>query len=282
MRWKDILDRALEDRRTLLCVGLDTDMTRFGGEDTDAEPSQFDINREIIEATSKYAAAYKLNMAFYEVEGEQGIKDLKKTVDLIKEKHPGILVILDAKKGDIGNTSKAYARAAYSHLDVDSVTLNGYMGRDAVDPFSEDPDRLCFVLCRTSNRAASEVQDHGGDKKMFIHMAELIRSWNGNDNLGMVVGATFPEELAQVREIVGHNMPILVPGVGAQGGDLEKVLRFGTDERGGNILINVSRGIMFAYAKDEYKGMKMAEAAEKAAKDYYNSIRKVLEKIGRW
>lgn len=282
MRWKDILDRALIERRTLLCVGLDTDMTRFRGEGHGSKTSQFEINRQIIEATCRYAAAYKLNMAFYEVEGEQGMRDLKRTVEYLKERHPDVLVILDAKKGDIGNTSKAYARAAYSHLDVDSVTLNGYMGRDAVDPFSEDRDRLCFVLCRTSNRAASEVQDHGGDKKLFVHMAELIESWNEKGNLGMVVGATFPEELSIVRDIVGTGMPILVPGVGAQGGDLEKVLRFGTDERGGNILINVSRGIMFAYTKEDFKGMKMAEAAEKAAHQYHRSIGKVLENIGKW
>lgn len=182
MKWRELLDRSVSERRTILCVGLDTDMNKFKDLGI-VNRSQFEINREIIDNTYRHAAAYKLNMAFYEAEGPEGMRDLKRTVDLIKGSHPEILVILDAKKGDIGNTSKAYARAAYGHLGVDSVTLNAYMGRDAVDPFSEDPDKLSFVLCRTSNRTASEVQDHGDGDRLFLKMARLVKVWNRSGNL---------------------------------------------------------------------------------------------------
>lgn len=281
MRWRNLLDRSADERRTLLCIGLDTDMERLRREGA-GHLTQFEINREIVQNTWETAAAYKLNMAFYEAEGAGGISDLKKTVDLIKEEHPEILVILDAKKGDIGNTSKAYARAAFRHLNVDSVTLNAYMGRDAVDPFSEDPDRLSFVLCRTSNRAASEVQDHGDEEKMYIRMARLVKKWNDNGNLGLVVGATFPEEISTVRSVVGNDMPILVPGVGAQGGDLSKVLELGTDEKGGNVLINVSRGIMFAFSKDDAPVSDLGSYSKEAARSYCDDIKEELERCGRW
>ncbi len=282
MKWRELLDRSVSERRTILCVGLDTDMNKFKDMGM-GDLSQFEINREIIENTQRFAAAYKLNMAFYEAEGTDGMRDLKRTVDLIKGSHPEILVILDAKKGDIGNTSKAYARAAYNHLGVDSVTLNAYMGRDAVDPFAEDPDKLGFVLCRTSNSSASEVQDHGGEEdRLFLKMAGLVKGWNRQGNLGLVVGATFPDEMALVRKKIGYEMPILVPGVGAQGGDLGKVLEKGTDERGGNILINISRGIMFAFNKKGIPNSEMGRCASEEAGSYIERIREELERCGRW
>ncbi len=282
MKWKELLERSVDERRTLLCVGLDTDMNRFSEEERSNLDAQFLVNKEIIDRTHSFAAAYKLNMAFYEAEGPEGMRTLKRTVDYIKTTYPEVLTILDAKKGDIGNTSKAYARSAYEHLDVDSVTLNGYMGRDAIDPFSGDENRLCFVLCRTSNKAASEIQDIGNDEKLFIKMARIIKGWNENGNLGMVIGATYPDELKMIREETGFNMPVLVPGVGAQGGDLEKVLNNGTDDNGKGILINVSRGIMFAFQKDAFKGIEMGDAAEKAAREYHDSILKVMKTLGRW
>ena len=282
MRWKELLEGAVDSKRSLLCVGLDTDMKRFGDEVPEGPSPQFAINKEIIENTHLHAAAYKLNMAFYEVRGVEGMRALEETVRYLRAEHPDILVILDAKKGDIGNTSGAYADAAFGHLGVDSVTVNAYMGRDAVDPFTEDPDRLCFVLCRTSNGSAREVQDFGTDTKLFMRMAELVKKWNKRGNLGLVVGATYPSELEIVRRIVGWEMPILVPGVGAQGGDLEAVLRKGTDARGRNILINVSRGIMFAYRNEEMAGLSMGEAASRAASRYRESIMTVLEDAGRW
>jgi orotidine-5'-phosphate decarboxylase len=189
-------------------------------------------------------------------------------------------VILDAKKGDIGNTSKAYAKAAFESLGADSITVNGYMGKDAVTPFSDHSDKLVFVLCRTSNKAAGEVQDtKAPEDPFYLKMAEMIDGWNENDNLGMVVGATFPEELKRVREKVGYEMPILVPGIGAQGGDIEKVLEYGTNDEGWGVLINVSRGIMFAFLKE---GGNYEEAAREAALRYHGSIKAGMSLLGRW
>jgi orotidine-5'-phosphate decarboxylase len=280
MRWKDLLARSVSERRTLLCVGLDTDMDRFPPEMRTGDLPQFERNREIIDATADLAAAYKLNQAFYEVQGAEGVITLERTISYIRNNHPEILIILDAKKGDIGNTSKAYAKAAFDSLGADSITVNGYMGKDAVTPFSDFDDKLVFVLCRTSNKAAGEVQNTPSpDEPLYLKMSEMIEGWNEKDNLGMVVGATYPEELKKVRDKVGYDMPILVPGVGAQGGDLEQVLRFGTDDDGWGILINVSRGIMFAFQKE---GGRYAEAARKAAEGYHKAIKEVMIGLGRW
>jgi len=280
MDWKEKLRSSLR-RRTLLCVGLDTDMDRFPPHLRTEPDAQFFRNRELIDATADLAAAYKLNQAFYEVQGSKGFDALERTVSYIREEHPGILTILDAKKGDIGNTSKAYARAAFETLGADSITVNGYMGKDAVMPFSEYSDRLVFVLCRTSNRTAGEVQDLGTrEGPLFLKMASLISSWNDNGNLGLVVGATFPDELKRIREKVGYDLPVLVPGVGAQGGDLGKVLEHGTDGSGWGALINVSRGIMFAFLEDDRNDH--TDPAREAAMGYLDSIRREMEALGRW
>ena len=278
MHWKEMLDRAVSSRRSLLCVGLDTDMTRF-----DEDADQLEINRKIIRASADLAAAYKPNMAFYEAEGYRGMKVLKETIEVIREKAPNTLIILDAKKGDIGNTSMAYARSAFEVIGADSITVNAYMGRDAVEPFSEYKDKLIFVLCRTSNAGASEVQDLlSGDERLYHIMARNIHSWDQHGNLGAVVGATYPEELGRVREILGPSTPILVPGVGTQGGDLKKVLTNGTNEEGTGILINISRGIMFAFQKDEYRGLSMEEAARRETRRLHEMIRAELIEAGRW
>jgi len=248
-----------------------------------ADDPQFDLNRRLVDATKDLAAAYKLNMAFYESEGAKGFDPMKRTIAHIKDEAPEAIIILDGKKGDIGNTSKAYAKAAFMTLGADAVTLNGYMGIDAVEPFAEYQDRLCFVLCRTSNRAAAEVQDIGGPSDpLYLRMAGLVRSWNRRGNLGLVVGATFPEELSAVRALVGYDMPILVPGVGAQGGDLKKVLENGTGPNGSGVLINVSRGIMFAFEDKAYKDLGYERAARTAATDMRESIEKELVALGRW
>lgn len=278
MNWKEMLDRAVSSKRSLLCVGLDTDMARFG-EDAD----QLDINRSIIRATADLAVAYKPNMAFYEAEGYRGMKVLEETIKVIRDEAPNTLIILDAKKGDIGNTSRAYARSAFEVIGADSITVNAYMGRDAVEPFSEYQDKLIFVLCRTSNKGASEVQDLiFGDERLYNIMARNIRTWDQHGNLGAVVGATYPEELGRVREILGPSTPILIPGVGTQGGDLKKVLTNGTNEEGTGVLINVSRGIMFAFLKDEYQGLSMGEAARRETLKLHGMIRAELTQDGRW
>ncbi|MGA1865890.1 MAG: orotidine-5'-phosphate decarboxylase [Thermoplasmatota archaeon] len=279
MRWNEKLLSSLV-RRTVLCVGLDTDMEKFPASMREGELPQFERNRELIDATADVAAAYKLNQAFYEVQGEEGVKALERTVSYINREHPEALVILDAKKGDIGNTSRAYARAAFEKLGADSITVNGYMGKDAVIPFSEHKDKLVFVLCRTSNAAAGQVQNTPSpEEPLFLRMARMISEWNETGNLGLVVGATYPEELKMVRDLVGFDMPILVPGVGAQGGDLMKVLQYGTDLEGRGVLINVSRGIMFSFLKDDAD---YVFSASRAAEEYAAEIRRTMKDLGRW
>ena len=278
MDWKEKINRGLE-KRTILCVGLDTDMDRLK-RDFD---SQIEVNRLIVDETKNLAAAYKPNLAFYEKEGEEGIKALSETVDHIKRNAPDALIILDGKKGDIGNTSKAYAAAAYEKIGADAVTLNGYMGRDVIDPFLEYEDKLNFVLCRTSNPSAREMQDlKVSGMPLYLKMADMIREWNQGKNLGMVVGATYPEELGRIRELVGYDIPILVPGIGTQGGDLKAVLEKGTEKGGRGILINVSRGIMFAYQRKGMTSSEIGKAARMAAATYVNNIRDMLEDLGRW
>ena len=283
MDWKSRLDSSMKDRRSLLCIGLDTDMGRFPPDIKENENAQFLINREIVRATADIAAAYKPNLAFYEVEGEKGLRALKDTVMMVREEAPHAITILDAKKGDIGNTSNAYARAAFEMLQADGVTVNPYMGLDAVYPFSKYTDKLVFVLCRTSNKAAPEVQDLTVEGEPFyLRMARTIRGWNQGGNLGVVVGATYPDELGLVREVIGNDMPILIPGIGAQGGNLREVLEKGTNEAGGGVLINISRGIMFAFQQKGEEGTGFAEAAKASAREYYKTILETMESLGRW
>ncbi|MBN1389699.1 MAG: orotidine-5'-phosphate decarboxylase [Candidatus Thermoplasmatota archaeon] len=279
MQWKDKLIGSLE-RRTILCIGLDTDLEKFPPHLREGILPQFERNRELIDATAGMAAAYKLNQAFYEVQGIDGVTAMERTISYINREYPDVLVILDSKKGDIGNTSRAYARAAFEKLGAGSITVNAYMGKDAVIPFSEHKEKLVFVLCRTSNPAAGEVQNTPSpEEPLFLRMARMISGWNEHGNLGLVIGATYPEELRMVRDLVGFEMPVLVPGVGAQGGDLNKVLQYGTDPCGGGLLINVSRGIMFSFLKSD---LDYITSASKAVGEYTSSINRIMKDLRRW
>lgn len=232
---------------SLLCVGLDSDMAlipeRFRGE---AMP-QFAFNRWIIDATHLSAAAYKINTAFYEARGAAGWAELEATIAYLRETQGDILTICDAKRGDIGSTSAAYARAVFDHLGFDCVTLNPYLGRDALEPFLERADKGCILLCRTSNPGAGELQDLMVDSEpLWLHVARKIDvEWNRRRNCMLVVGATFPRELRRLRTLLPL-MPLLIPGVGAQGGDLELTVRAGLDRHGGGIILNVGRAILTA------------------------------------
>lgn len=215
------------------CVGLDSDTAKL----PDGE-NQFSFNRRIVDATADLVCAFKLNSAFYESGGVSGFEALRMTVAYLREKGPETLVILDAKRGDIGNTSEAYARAAFEILGVDAITLNPYMGQTSLQPFLDYHEKGCFILCRTSNEGAGEFQDLdvGGDP-LFLKVARHVATrWNKNRNCGLVVGATAPEALARVQS-VAPDLPILVPGVGAQGG--------GVKPQPG-LVINVSRAVIFA------------------------------------
>jgi uridine monophosphate synthetase len=201
-----------------------------------------------VKQTSRYAAAFKPNAAFFEVLGAEGWTALKQVIDAIQEESDRfgsmIPVILDAKRGDIASTAEAYARSAFDNLDVDCITLNPYLGKDSIEPFIQKPERGIFLLCKTSNPGAGDLQDvilESGDP-LYVHAARLAQAWNTKNNVGLVVGATYPETLSRVRD-VAPQMWFLAPGIGAQGGDLESALKVGLRKDGKGMLINVSRSI---------------------------------------
>jgi orotidine-5'-phosphate decarboxylase len=262
MTFREKLEAATARNGSLLCVGLDPDPARLPVDDVG------EFNRAIVEATADLVCAYKPNLAFYEALGEEGYAALRKTLEAIP---PHIPTIADGKRGDIGNTARAYARAVFDVLGFDAVTVNPYLGGDSLEPFIEREDRGVFVLCRTSNPGAADIQDlavasDGGSRPLYEVLAELARDWNTRGNVGLVTGATYPEELRRVRELCPE-MVLLVPGVGAQAGDLAAAVRGGVDARGGGMLVNASRGVLYAS-----KGADFAEAAREAARALRDEI----------
>ena len=264
---------AAERNRSLLCVGLDPDPARMPVADV------AEFNRAIVEATADLVCAYKPNLAFYEALGPAGMDALRATLDAIPDWVP---VIADAKRGDLDNSSAGYARALFDVWAFDAATFHPYMGRDSLAPFLARPERGILVLCRTSNPSAREFQDlqvtpmTGGDTRpMYEHVAMTAVKWNDNGNVGLVVGATYPDELERVREIA-PDVPILIPGVGAQEGALERSVAAGVDERGRNAIINASRGVI--YAGDD--PATYPDAARSAARHLRDTINRVLEDRG--
>jgi orotidine 5'-phosphate decarboxylase subfamily 2 len=246
------LEKRVDDCSSLLCVGLDPHESDL------PEPSAaaaLDFCLRLVKATAPYAAAFKPNAAFFEVLGPEGWTALRQVVDAIQEQSDRlgsrILVILDAKRGDIASTAEAYARSAFENLGVDCITLNPYLGRDSIDPFIQKPEKGAFLLCKTSNPGAGDLQDlmvNLGAKHaspLYMYVAQLAQAWNVKNNIGLVVGATYPETLARVRE-VAPDLWFLVPGVGTQGGDLESALTAGLRRDRKGVLVNVSRGIVRA------------------------------------
>lgn len=202
---------------------------------------QFTFNKTIIDATQDLVCAYKPNSAFYEARGAQGITELKMTCDYLREAYPDIPIILDAKRGDIGSTNEGYVAYAFDYLGVDAITLHPYLGCEALQPFLARKDKGCIILCRTSNPGATEFQD-----ALYRTVAEhVVHEWNTNGNCLLVVGAPYPEELAIVRRIVG-DMILLVPGIGTQGGDVEKTVKAGRNAKGSGMIINASRSIILS------------------------------------
>ncbi|MPZ99601.1 MAG: orotidine-5'-phosphate decarboxylase [Dehalococcoidia bacterium] len=232
---------SAQRNRSLLCVGLDPD--------PDLMPegvSPRDFLFAIVEATADLVCCYKPNAAFYEPDIDGGMPLLR---DLVRSIPDGVPVLLDAKRNDIGNTARFYARAVFESLGVDAVTVNPYLGGDAVEPFLEYEDRTTFVLCRTSNPGARDFQDvQHGDTRLYERVAEQANGWNTRGNVGLVVGATYPQEAARVRAIC-PDLPFLMPGVGAQEGELRDAVRAAADAQGGGILVNASRGVLYAGAK---------------------------------
>jgi orotidine-5'-phosphate decarboxylase len=243
----DKYNRRVDAADSLVCVGLDSDLDRLPERYRRDPFPQFAFNRWIIEQTHPYVSAYKPNIAFYEALGDAGIKALKMTLEYLQRHHPDILTICDAKRADISSANKGYVTALFDWLGFDAVTLQPYLGREALRPFLERQDKGCIILCRTSNPGAGELQDteaHG--KPLWQIVAERVRDdWNEHGNCMLVVGATYPEELRRVRVLVGE-MTLLVPGIGAQGGNLEETVKAGLNSLGKGMIINSSRGIIFA------------------------------------
>jgi len=244
MRFFETLAARIESTDSVVSVGLDPDPNRLPEFVGDADLPRWAFNRRVIDATHEHAACYKPNAAFYE--DADGWRALRETIAYAHGKD--VPVLLDAKRADIGNTTRRYAAALD---DADAITVNPYLGRDSLQPFLDRADKGVFVLCRTSNPGGSDLQDLelASGEPLYERVAALADVWNGNDNVGLVVGATAPEELAEVREIVPE-IPFLVPGVGAQGGDAEAAVEYGLAARPGAAvdvgLVNSSRGIIFA------------------------------------
>ncbi|MEE9284173.1 MAG: orotidine-5'-phosphate decarboxylase [Dehalococcoidia bacterium] len=266
----DKLDAAARRNRSLLCVGLDPWPPLMPKEGIAS------FSQAIVEATADLVCAFKPNIAFYEAQGSAGLVALEQTLATIPDDVP---VILDAKRGDIGNTAIAYAQAVFETWGADAVTVSPYLGRDSVEPFLAYEGKGVFVLCRTSNPGGSDLQAlqvtaDGQSAPLYEQVARLAERWNDHGNVGLVVGATVPGELARVRELCPH-MPILVPGVGAQGGDLEASVRLGTDASGRRAVISVSRQVLYASGGSDY-----AQAARQAAQALREQINAVLAALG--
>ena len=238
------LQRRVMAINTLLCVGLDSDVDKIPAR---YHHNQFDFNRHIIELTHEYVCAFKPNMAFYEARGDKGWHDLALTMDHLRKYYPDIVTICDAKRGDIGSTNGGYVKAIFEDMGFDAVTLNPYLGREALIPFLKHADKGCIILCRTSNPGAGELQDlmvEGGIPLWQMVGVKVRDEWNANQNCMLVVGATYPEELRYLRHIA-PDMPFLVPGVGAQGAEVERTVTAGIRNDGGGLIISASRSIIF-------------------------------------
>jgi orotidine-5'-phosphate decarboxylase len=257
MRFAEQLERAVESNRSRLCIGLDPVLERIPGGDVLAWA------RSIISATADIACCYKPNSAFFEALGPHGWELLAETVGAVPPEMP---VVLDAKRGDIGSTAEAYARAAFEVIGAGAVTVNPYLGGDTMEPFLKYADRSIFVVCRTSNPGATEFQDlpvstPGGSRPLYELIAERSRAWNRDGNVGLVTGATFPKEIARIRALC-PDQTLLVPGVGAQGGDLRAAVQAAVTREGGGFMVNASRQVIYAAEDRNFAQATRAVAAD--------------------
>ena len=250
----------IRQKKSFLCIGLDVDLNKIPKHLLALEDPIFEFNKAIIDATHHLCVAYKPNTAFYEAYGIKGWKSLEKTIEYISKNHPNIFTIADAKRGDIGNTSTMYAKAFFEDLSFDSVTVAPYMGKDSVEPFLAFEDKHTILLALTSNAGAFDFQTQKvDDKEMYKHVLNTSKTWKNAHNLMYVVGATKAEYLKEIREIIPESF-LLVPGVGAQGGNLQEVCKYGMNSSVG-LLINSSRGIIYA-GNDENFAKEAAKKAE--------------------
>lgn len=266
MRFIDKIKECWLSKNSLLCVGLDPDINRIPEHLKENDHPILEFTRLIVDATHDLVCAYKPQIAYFSAFGAEA--ELEMIIQYIHENYPGIPVILDAKRGDIGSTAEMYSIEAFDRYKADAVTVNPYLGGDTLRPFLDREEKGVILLCRTSNPGAGDLQDieSNGEKLYRIIAKRAAEEWNYNNNIMLVVGATYPEELKDIRLITG-NIPLLVPGIGAQGGDVERVVKNGTTKDGTGIVINSSRGIIYAGS-----GKNFADSARRAAKDLRDEI----------
>ena len=258
MNSKDLFQHIL-NKKSFLCVGLDPEISKLPASVADSDDPIFEFNRRIVDATHQYTVAYKPNFAFYESYGASGMAALDKTVRYINKLDTNTFIIADAKRGDIGNTSKMYARAVFGEMPFDAITVAPYMGEDSITPFLSYPGKWAVILALTSNRGADDFQYHNDNgQRLFERVLTVSQRWGTVDSLMYVVGATRAEVLADIRKIVPDHF-LLVPGIGAQGGSLEEVVRYGMNDRCG-LLVNSSRAIIYADSSANFASV----AGEKA------------------
>lgn len=263
----------IKRKKSFLCVGLDVDLDKIPEFLLKEEDPIFAFNKAIIDATHQYAVAYKPNTAFYEAYGLKGWKSLEKTISYLNKNYPEIFTIADAKRGDIGNTSSRYAKAFFEDLGFDSITVAPYMGKDSVEPFLDFKDKYTILLALTSNEGAFDFQTKNvGQQELYKEVLETSKAWDNSENLMYVVGATKAEYLADIRKIVPNSF-LLVPGVGAQGGNLQDVCKYGMSKNIG-LLINSSRGIIYASNKNDF-----ADAAAEVAMKMQTEMKTILDGI---
>lgn len=263
----------IKKKQSFLCVGLDVDLEKIPEFLLKEEDPIFSFNKAIIDATHQYAVAYKPNTAFYEAYGLKGWKSLEKTINYLNENYPEIFTIADAKRGDIGNTSSRYAKAFFEDLGFDSVTVAPYMGKDSVEPFLAFENKHTIMLALTSNEGAFDFQTKlVGEKELYKQVLKTSKKWRNSENLMYVVGATKAEFFADIRKIIPHSF-LLVPGVGAQGGSLKEVCKYGLTENIG-LLVNSSRGIIYASKDTDF-----AKAAAQEAKNMQLDMKAILDGV---
>lgn len=268
LSFNERLNRLISDKSSYLCLGLDPDLDKIPSYlKYEKNPLRI-FTHEIIEATKDIVVAYKANLAFYECEGQNGLEALNDLTTLIPK---DVLLILDGKRGDIGNTSRKYAKAYFDHFGADAITVHPYMGFDSIEPFLQDPGKGSFVLTLTSNKGASDIQMlQIGPNPLHLVVAKKVEKWNSNNNCGLVVGATDVDGLRILRKSIPE-LPFLIPGIGTQGGDLKEVLKYGRDKQGTGLLINIGRDIMFAG-----QGKDFAQQARKKTLMYSEEMSKLM------
>ena len=272
MKLKDLIDQ-IKNKESFLCIGLDSDINKIPKFLLNQDDPIFSFNKSIIDSTNKYSIAYKINTAFYESLGTKGWLSMKKTIDYLNNNFPKIFTIADAKRGDIGNTSKMYAHSFFREMNFDSITVNPYMGSDSVKPFLEFENKIAILLGLTSNIGANDIQlkSTTNDDFIFMEMIKSSKEWGDKNNMMYVVGATKPKYIEKIRSVIPDHF-LLMPGVGAQGGDLNEICKYALNDNIG-IIVNSSRSIIYASDDETY-----ASAAANQAIILQNEMKDILSK----